>query len=268
MRPVLFKIGSFEVHSFGLVMVVAFLAAIWLLQRRADRYGISKDQVSDLTFYTLISGVLGARIVFIAQEWGYYSTHTKELLSLQFQGLTSFGGLIFGAIAVMVWGKLHRVSIGHLLDFAAPAFILAHAIGRFGCLMNGCCFGGACPAELPWGIHVEHSSVLHHPAQVYDSLMNFAVLSGLLFMERRQLRVGQLLGATLALHGLTRFIYEFWRAGTVAQVTAGEASSTYWGNLPITEAQGMAAVLMVVGIVIYALVPNRAPNAVQPSPQG
>src|SRR5277367_440857 len=103
MHPILFKIGSFELHTYGAMMVVAFVAAIWLANLRAARYGIDKNQVGDMAFWTLVSGVLGARIVFILQDLPYFLSHRNELFSLQFQGLTSFGGLIFGGLAVVFW---------------------------------------------------------------------------------------------------------------------------------------------------------------------
>jgi len=251
MHPILFKIGTFELHSYGAVMVVAFIAAIWLANRRAARYGIDKSQVGDVAFWTLVAGVLGARIVFILQDLPYYLSHRNELFSLQFQGLTSFGGLIFGALAVVFWSIKHRLSVWKLLDLIAPAFVLGHAIGRIGCLLNGCCFGGVCPPNLPWGIHVAGTTELHHPAQAYDTLMNLVVVCILLWRERKGLQLGQLTGLGLVLHGFTRVIYEFWRAGTDAQVSAGEASSTYWGTLPFTQAQAMAGLLIVIGVGIY-----------------
>jgi phosphatidylglycerol:prolipoprotein diacylglycerol transferase len=251
MLPVLFKIGTFEVHSYGVLMVIAFIASIALAQFRAPRYKLTRNQVGDLCFWCLVAGVLGARIVFIAQEWDYYSKHTSELYSLQFRGLTSFGGLFFGMAAAIVWSIRNKISGWVVLDLAAPAFVLGHAIGRIGCLLNGCCFGGACPTGLPWGIHVENSSVLHHPAQAYDTLMNLLVLGYLLYRERKGLNLGQLAGLALALHGATRVVYEFWRAGTEAQVNAGEASSTYWGSLPFTQAQAMAGAIVIAGIAIY-----------------
>ena len=257
MHPILFKIFGFEVHSYGVMMVVAFMAALFIAQRRATKYGLTHNQVSDLCFWTLVAGVIGARVVFILQDLPYYLANKSELFSLQFRGLTSFGGLIFGMVAVIIWGWRNKVPMWNLLDLAGPAFVVGHAFGRIGCLLNGCCFGGACPPNLPWGIHVEQSSVLHHPAQAYDSLMNFAVFGFLLWREKRGLNIGQLAGLTLMLHGATRVIYEFWRAGTEAQVKANEASSTYWGNLPFTQAQAMAAVLVVVGFTIYLAAAHR-----------
>jgi len=269
MHPILFKIGSFQLHSYGAVMVVAFMAAIWLANRRAARYGIDKNQIGDMAFWTLVSGVLGARIVFILQDLPYFLSHRSELFSLQFQGLTSFGGLIFGAAAVVIWSIKHKFPVWKFLDVAAPAFVLGHAIGRIGCLLNGCCFGGVCSPTLPWGIHVPGSTVLHHPAQAYDTLMNLAVVGILLWRENKGLQLGQLTGLALALHGLTRVVYEFWRAGTLAQVNANEASSTYWGNLPFTQAQAMAALIILVGVGIYVMAGyKRQPinAAPQPSP--
>ncbi len=268
MLPVLFKIGTFEVHSYGVMMVVAFIAAIAVAQVRATRYGLTRNQVGDLCFWCLLAGVIGARLVFIVQDWDYYAKHTSELWSLQFRGLTSFGGLLFGMIAAVIWAVKHKVSAWAILDLAAPAFVIGHAIGRIGCLLNGCCFGDACPPNLPWGIHVENSSVLHHPAQAYDTLMNLAVLGYLLYREKRGLNLGQLAGLGLSLHGLTRVIYEFWRAGSDAQVTAGESSSTYW-HLPfapnlVTQAQAMAIVLVVAGVAIYFFF--RQGKAVEPTP--
>ncbi len=270
MHPVLFKIGSFEVPSFGVAMVVAFLLSVTLAQSRGPRYGISKAQISDMAFWAILAGVLGARVFFIAQEWGYYSTHTKELLTLRFQGLTSFGGLICGMAAAVGYAWKKGIPIRNLLDAVAPAFLVGHLIGRFGCLMNGCCFGGACPADVPWGIHVAGSPTLHHPAQVYDSLMNLAALGLVLFVEARaRLRPGQVTGLVVALHGLARFVYEFWRAGTESQVQRGEASSTYWGHLPITQAQGMAAALILIGLAMVALSKRRivtaTPGEAQPA---
>lgn len=264
MHPVLFELFGFKVHSFGVAMVAAFLLAVGLAQARGPRYGISKAQMGDLAFWAILAGVLGARIVFIAQEWGYYREHLQELATLQFQGLTSFGGLIFGMLAAIAWAWRKGIPIRNLLDVAAPPFLVGHLVGRVGCLMNGCCFGGACPTSVPWGIHVAGSAALHHPAQVYDSLMNLAALGFVLLVEARgRLKTGQVAGLVVALHGAARFVYEFWRAGTDAQVKAGEASSTYWGSLPITQAQAMAAVLVLVGAAMFVFTHRLSPVAKQ-----
>ena len=91
------------------------------------------------------------------------------------------------------------------------------------------------------------------PAQLFDSLMTFAAVGILLWIERRGLRKGQSFSLFLILYGATRFIYEFWRAGTVDQVNSGFASSTYWGSLPITQAQAVAVLMILGGAVMYVV---------------
>ncbi len=244
MIPVLFQIGSFKLYSFGVMMVVAFFAGIHIAKLRGRKFGLTFEQIGDLAFWTLIFSVLGARIVFILIEWDYYSKRPNELFSLQFQGLTSFGGLIFGIIAALIWAKRHRFNMMALLDVMSPAFLVGHAIGRIGCLLNGCCYGHVCPPGTPFGVHAHGAGddKLHIPAQAYDSAMNLAALWLLLVLEKRFKYTGQAAGVVLILHGIARFIYEFWRAGS---------SSTYWGSLPITEAQAMAFLISLAGVGLY-----------------
>jgi phosphatidylglycerol:prolipoprotein diacylglycerol transferase len=251
MHPILFKIGNFPVHSFGVVMVVAFLIGLLIARSRAKRFGLDPNKLTDMSFWALIVGILGARIAFIIQDLGYYLKNTKELFSLQFAGLTSFGGVIAALGYMVFWAKRANWPIKLLLDVIGPAGLVMHAIGRVGCLLNGCCYGGQC--DLPWGIHVDKIPVPMHPAQIYDALMNLAAIPILLWVEKKGQSRGQIFALVLTFHGLARFIYEFWRAGTEAQVKAGLASSTYWGSLPITQAQAMAAVLVVVGMSLYVM---------------
>ena len=105
---------------------------------------------------------------------------------------------------------------------------------------------------------------LHYPAQIFDSAMNLVVLGILLKIESKSPRPWVIFSGFLILHGLTRFIYELWRAGTESQVKAGLASSTYWGSLPITQAQGVALFMMALGgIVLLRTKPRTAVTPTQ-----
>ncbi len=232
-------------------MIIAFMTGLFIARKRAKKFGLDPAKLSDMSFYTLIVGILGARIAFILQDLDHYLKNKNELFSLQFAGLTSFGGVIAGIGFIVAWARRMGWPVRLVLDVIAPAGLVMHAIGRVGCLLNGCCYGGVC--NLPWGIHIANINVPMHPAQIYDALMNLAAIPFILFMERKGQARGQIFALALVFHGLARFIYEFWRAGTEAQVKAGLASSTYWGNLPITQAQGMAAALVLVGFVLYAV---------------
>lgn len=249
MYPTLFQIGKFKLPSFGFMLGIGFFVGVLVGRRRAKRFGITPDQFVDSAIWAIFLGIIGARLVFIAQEWKYYSHNPSELLS-QFAGITSFGGIIFGGLGIYIYSRRKSLNFLSLLDTAGGAFLISHAIGRIGCLLNGCCHGRTC--ELPWAITVDGIAGSVHPAQVYDSLMNLAAFGVLVLIERKSLRPGQSFGAMIALHGLTRFIYEFWRAGTVAEVDAKLASSTRIPGWPITEAQVMAVVLIFIGLALVA----------------
>ncbi len=254
-----YTIGPMPIHSYGVMIVIAFISGMWLIKRRATIYGFSPDKVMDMGFYALIAGVLGARIAFILQELPYYLKHQNELFSLQFSGLTSFGGELLGIAAIIWWARKSRLNIVSILDLVAPGYILGYAIGRVGCFLNGCCFGGVCSPTLPWATKFVDAVGYHHPAQIYDSLMNLVVLGILLLVERTRPKPGRLIALMLILNGTARFIYEFWRAGKDAQVKAGLASSTYWGNLPITQGHAVALAMILFGIIWFLWAGRRPP---------
>jgi len=249
MHPILFQIGSFKLHTFGLLMIVAFFAALWLARKRAPRFGLKPEKITDVSFFALLFGILGARIVFILQALPYYLAHMDELWSIQFQGLTSFGGFLFGLAYLAGWSYKNKISLINVLDLMIAPMLLGQAIGRVGCLMNGCCYGGACPPGMLWGIHVDGLVGLYHPAQIYESLMDVGGLLILFAIEKRGLSKGQSFSAGLVLYGLARFIYEFWRAGF---------SSSYLPGLRITDAQAAAGSMMLIGVALFIVFRNRA----------
>jgi phosphatidylglycerol---prolipoprotein diacylglyceryl transferase len=257
MYPILFKVFGFPVHSYGVMLLIAFFVGVMLAKKRAPRFGLEPQDVYDAAFWALILGVIGARVVFIAQEWPYYSTHPKELYSWQFEGLTSFGAIIFGFFGFYIWARKKHKSFVRILDCMAAPFLIAHAIGRVGCLLNGCCYGGVC--DLPWAIHVNGiNDHLFHPAQIYDSLMNIAAFGILIYIEKKRgIPYGRSVSLMLILHGTCRYIYEFWREGTDLQVKEGLATSTYMKGLPfnITDAQVAALFIVLIGVVSYFVLP-------------
>jgi phosphatidylglycerol:prolipoprotein diacylglycerol transferase len=150
--------------------------------------------------------------------------------------------VIFGAGYLVYWAKKSGYNVMAVLDAVAPGMLVGHAIGRVGCFLNGCCYGGQCPPNMPLALHIEGLSYTVHPAQLYDAAMNLVAFGFLIWRERRGLSVGQVSGLFLMLHGLARFIYEYWRIGETAE---------HLGSLPISEAQGVAAVMFVIGAWIY-----------------
>lgn len=261
MHRELLKIGPVTIFSYGALLAIGLIVALLLAKKRAPKYQIPPDGVFDSSLVAVILGIFGARITFIAQDWQYFSTHPNDLWSLQFSGLTSFGGVVFGLLGLFIWSKFAKKPFLGILDVFGAPFLVAHAIGRIGCLLNGCCYGRVCNAW--YCVPGEASRVGMHffPAQLLDTAFNLVGFAVLIALEKRgTFRLGQSFGISMALHGLARFFYEFWRSGTVADVKAGLASSTLIPGLPITEGHVAAAVLIVIGIIVYAV------NRKQPLP--
>lgn len=265
MHPILFKIGSYEFRSFTAAFMTATLLGLLLASKRGPARGVPGEKAVDATVWMVIAGALGARVVFILQELPYYLKHIDQLLSWKFEGLTSFGGPLFAIPVAVLYARKLKVRTRALTDTLAAPTLLGFAIGRIGCLLNGCCYGGACPANFPLGVRISPDSpVLHYPLQLVDSGLNLLGFFALLAIEKRgTIKPGQSAALFLIFHGLSRFIYEFGRAGV---------SSTYMivggKQLPITDAHAVALVLIAAGGYLFYRYRNAEPYEpyVEPKP--
>lgn len=258
MYPELFRVFGLKITTWGVILLIGFVAAFFMVKARAKKFGIPQDRVIDLVLYSMLAGIVGGRIVFILIEWESYQGNWKEIFNVQEGGMTSFGGYLFGLIAIILWSKFNKVSLLRTLDLIiAPAFLVL-AIGRIGCFFNGCCYGVQC--DLPWAVHFPEVPGYVHPAQLYDSLMALAAMGILLFMERSSFRIseggpwhGQLIAIGLILLGVTRYIYEIFRAGATSEIVYEQAN--------LTLAQITAIAIAVVGVVMYFVLRNRRVEA-------
>jgi len=197
MYPEICKIGPFTIYSYGLMLAVAFAVSTALAVLEAKRQKINPDIIFNLVFISFISGIVGARIFYIAENIGYYIKSPLEIIMLQRGGLSWFGGLILAVSAGIAYLKNKNLPVYKTLDLIAPFVALAQAIGRIGCLLNGCCFG---------------KESLTIPLQVYSSLLLMLIFIVLRLLQDRPHRDGQIFFTYLLLYSAKRFFIEFWRA--------------------------------------------------------
>lgn len=195
MHPIICKIGPFTVYSYGLMLAIAFLAGSTLAGIQAKKNNINPNSIFNFLFIVFISGIIGARLFFIIENIGYYIKHPIEIIMLQQGGLSWFGGLGLAGISAVIYLKKHKLSAYTILDLIAPFVALAHAIGRIGCLLNGCCFGFTLI-----------------PIQAYSSLILILIFIILRFLQDRPHKPGEILFVYLLLYSSKRFFIEFWRA--------------------------------------------------------
>lgn len=144
------------IRGYGLFMVLGIAAGTWLVLLRCRQAGTDPDQVLTLAFWMILCGIAGARTFFVIQNRDqFFGTDLPtgqallNIVDMTKGGLVVYGSLIGGMLAAVVFFKITRLPFGRLADLIAPGMVLGLAFGRLGCLMNGCCFGGVCSADLP-----------------------------------------------------------------------------------------------------------------------
>lgn len=210
MFPVIFSLGPISIYSYGTMVALAFIACLFLLKDEAKNKGLSYQTIVDLCFWILICGLVGARLFYVILNWDYFRSYPLEVFKLYHGGLVIYGGIIAGTLTGLVYLKRKRLDVGLTLDVIAPYIVLAQAIGRIGCLLNGCCFGYPSVCGLYFPVHSEILS----PIQAYSSLANLSIFIILKSIGHRISTKGNIFIIYLMLYSTKRFIVEFFRADT------------------------------------------------------
>lgn len=210
MRPVLFTLGPFAIHTLGFFIALGAVAAILLTTRETERKGLSSERVMDLLLFVLLGGLLGARLGYIVvYAPGYYLGHPLEALRFDLGGLSIHGGITGGLLVALWYTRRHSLPFWTLADAAAPGLMLAQAIGRTGCDVFGI------PMARPWPWGVSSGGTLLHPAQVYEFLLDYLLFY---FLWRWRTRVrfpGQLFLMYVIGFATIRGVVEFFRSNPV-----------------------------------------------------
>ena len=238
MYPTLFRIGEFEVTTFGLLVAIGVLTGIWILSRELEYSNLPSDAV-DAALAGVLGGLIGAKVV-----WSVEFRDDGPFLSLLLSrgGLSWFGGFLGGVGAGLWFLRRRRIPIMAALSAAAPALAIGHAIGRIGCFLVGDDYGR--PTNLPWGVPFPRglppTTVPVHPTQLYETA-GLVVIAWLLIRWRRERLVDAIVfGRYLLLAGALRFLIEFIR------VNAHVAG-------PFTLAQVFSAAIMIAGLWLMRL---------------
>ena len=209
MYPTLFRIGDFEVTSFGVLVAVGALVGLWMFGRELARSGLPQD-AADAAVAGVLGGLAGAKLLWTIEFMG-----EEPIADLLFSrgGLSWFGGLL-GGVGTGLWMlRRKRIPIVPALAAATPALAAGHAIGRIGCFLVGDDYGQ--PSDLPWAVAfptgLPPTFVPVHPTQLYEAVALAAVMWALLVWRRRGADDAVVLGRYFVLAGSIRFAIEFIR---------------------------------------------------------
>ncbi|MFZ2147841.1 MAG: prolipoprotein diacylglyceryl transferase [Sedimentisphaerales bacterium] len=159
MFPELFEIPYIHVtlKSYGLMMVIGFLAAVYLIRRLSRNITPDPQLITNAALYSLIGGVVGARLFYVIHYFEHFKGNLASVFAVWYGGLELLGGVILAITIIFFYLLYHKLPIRHYLDILAIGLMLALAFGRIGCFLNGCCFGR--PTELPWAVRFPYNSI-------------------------------------------------------------------------------------------------------------
>lgn len=159
--PALAGDDGLPIRGYGAMLVVAIGSATWLAARRAQQMGLNPELIFSLAFWVALGGILGARVFYVVEYWDQLRGDTpaqtlRSVIDIAQGGLVVYGGLVGGGIALLIGIRHYRLPGLALCDLVAPSVALGMGLGRLGCFLNGCCFGG--PSDLPWAVTFPHGS--------------------------------------------------------------------------------------------------------------
>jgi len=215
MHPILFNIGPFTLHTYGLFISMGVLLTIAVAVREARREGLDSQQMLDLGFYLLLAAILGSRLLYVLIFYQDYLPRPWAIFKLWEGGLVFYGGLLL-ALPVGIWYlRRHHLPLWKTTDIWAAPLALGHAVGRVGCFAAGCCYGR--PTEIPWAVIFTDPQSLAilgvplHPVQLYEALCNLLLFLFLYFYRPHRKFDGQVFWLYVLLYSLIRFALEFLR---------------------------------------------------------
>ncbi len=301
MRPTLFSIGSgahsFPIHSYGFLIAVGMVLGVALAIRRGHCVNISTAATLDLSFYAMVAGLAGARLLYVlmhgddylrlcagsgaGRSTGQWFSDCTAALRFWHGGLVFLGGAIVAAAIILRFARRKGLALGDVADVLAPSLSLAHVFGRLGCFMVGCCFG------KPWagGAHFAPDSVAYsellgrhamlvgaehtpglHPTQLYEAAGEFLIFVGLSWLWRRRKFPGAVALAYAIAYGALRFVVEIFRDDGVRgflfqwrlPTLAGALGLAPSDPLFLSFAQATVLGLIVAATIAYAVLLRRS----------
>jgi prolipoprotein diacylglyceryl transferase len=218
-------VGPLPLHAYGLLLAIGVLVAAWIAERRWVARGFDGKTFNDMAIWIVVGGVVGARVYHVISDYQLFTDDWLRAFQIWKGGLSIWGVLAGGVIAVIVMTRIKHVETLPLMDCIAPGLLAAQGIGRWGNYFNQELFGG--PTDLPWGLEISPANrpagyldvATFHPTFLYESLYCLFLLGVILAVERRfRLRKGQMFALYLATYTFGRFFFEHLRVDPANEI--------------------------------------------------
>jgi phosphatidylglycerol---prolipoprotein diacylglyceryl transferase len=253
-----FYIGPLQVRFYGIAYAIAFVIGTAVASRHLARRGVAPAVTSNIAFWAIVFGLIGARLYFVIQSgWFWYLTHPQHIFAFWEGGMAFFGAIFAALVVLLVMARRHHLNYWDLLDAGVLFAAVGQPIGRLGNVMNGEILGP--PSNLPWAIRYTNPAsmapqlgVAYQPANLYEAVGTLIILGVLLYLRRRRVPTGVLGLTYLVLYPLSQLIVFYWR-------TDSETPAILWG-LKQAQITSLVALFVLVPIFVAFWLRSRQAN--------
>lgn len=246
MNSIMLDLGFFQIRWYSFLMLVSILTGGFLIYKEAIKKGIDKEQLIDIMFYSVLIGILGARIYYVLFNLDYYLSSPIEIIQIWNGGLAIHGALIATLIFLSIYFKKKKMNLLLFLDIVVVGLILAQSIGRWGNFFNAEAYGRPVSLKFLQGLHLPQfiingmhiGSTYYEPAFLYESVLSLIGFIILISIRKvKKLKTGTLTSIYLIWYGIERLIIETFRS-----------DSLMLGSLKV--AQLVSIICIITGIII------------------
>ena len=244
--PASFTLFGHEFYLYGVVMAIAFIAAVFYASKRAPQMGIKGDDIFGLVLWVLPIAIVGCRVYYVIAEWDRYKDNLLDIFKIWEGGIAMYGGTIAGVLTVIVWSRAKKIPFAATLDAASSGLILGQVIGRWANFVNREAFGGETDIFCRMGLTTPDGTTYYvHPTFLYESLWN---LVGFLIIDRYWLRKGH-----RKYDGQVFLFYVFLYGAGRSWIEGLRTDSLYIPGTNIRTSQLVAALSALTALVILLI---------------
>lgn len=251
MAPNLLELGPFVLAWHGVLTVLAIVVAVRIVGDELRRRNVTLPQFDSFAIWTIAGGILGARLFFVLDHIDTFVDDPLRILAINEGGLAIYGAVIGGFVTVAILCWLRKYPFLKIIDSIAPGLVIAQAIGRLGCTINGDAWGAR--TDWPFAlIYTNEDAIIPnrllneptHPYPIYDIIMTMSIFAIIWPLRKRNLPDGAIFAIYALLYAITRFIISYVR----------EERVWFWG---LQEAQVVSIGVLVAAVIALVMIYRR-----------
>jgi phosphatidylglycerol:prolipoprotein diacylglycerol transferase len=254
MYPYLFHIGDAALHSYTFLMGISFFVGLGLVlfQFKKSPIPLETEFLVTHSLLSWVAGLVGARVLFVLVEWKKFGTGYFSTFRPWQGGIVFLGGLAAGVVYWIFLFKKRKFPLRLGFSLLAPGLAMAHAVGRIGCFLNGCCFGKSCPIDSKLNFAVTFTdpnsaaplNTPLYPIQIFEAVILASISIYLVFINSRRLKKGFTTNNALAFDGLSVYLLSYGISRFFLEFYRGDLYRGFWGPFSTSQWLSLGMILM------------------------